>query len=94
MITLSYKQDGKWTDVDGFLSEGLAHEHAKEEGLASYKLSLGDRPLGVYTYTEPKAEPKPAKKKAKAEPKVEEVEEETPEETVTLEELADEWDNE
>ena len=77
MITLSYKLDGKWTDVEGFETPSLAHAHAVKSGFHSYKLMDGTKPLGVYVNNQPKP-----KTKANKEPKV------------TLEELAEEWDNE
>jgi len=48
MITVSYK-DGVWKHVVNFNTVDEAHAYAKSEGYTSYKLTKGDRPMGVYT---------------------------------------------
>ena len=97
MITLSYKESGTWTEVEGFECTDDAHEYAIKHGYNGYKLMNGTRPIGVYSNSLPAAETKPAKPKkpAKAEaPDYTADAVEPNEPKVTLEELADEWDDE
>lgn len=87
MITVSYKKDGDWKeDGSEHLLLDYAKAHAVAEGYPEYKCWDGDRCV-AHLFNSVKPQPKP---ETKPDPKPEPKEEPK----VTLEELADEWDNE